>query len=164
MQCLLIRLGTFVEVSNLPPRGPPWTWCNIETQVPSSLVLHCLAVCIQGNFVNIRICPSGSNELPLHCHTLPRHKQNSFKWATMFHLFQREEFLHQPGDSCAVRVFVNCVWAFDKLTKHWQKTITQEAALGRVVCCLRDTKETEKKNVRYKFFHCTQKNYFPECI
>lgn len=56
--------------------------------------------------------------------------------------FQRDELLPQTVDSCAMRVFINCVWAIDKLTKHWQTTITQKAALGEVVCCLSDTKET----------------------
>lgn len=49
--------------------------------------------------------------------------------------------------------------AIDKLTKHWQTTITQKATLGEVVCCLRDTKETGRTS-ESAVFAIALKHYF----
>ena len=62
---------------------------------------------------------------------------------------QRDALLHQTVDSFAVWRLVNCAEATDKLTKHWQKTITQEAALGKVACCWGDIRERTGEDAVY---------------
>ena len=62
---------------------------------------------------------------------------------------QKDEPLRQTVDSCAIWMFINCVQAIDKLTKHWQKTITQEAVLGKVACRWGDTRERTREDALY---------------
>lgn len=70
----------------------------------------------------------------------------------------------QTRDSCAMRVFINFAWAIDRLTKHWQKTITQEAALGKVIVLFGRYQGNRGRTREATIFANALKYYFSDCI
>lgn len=151
-------MGTLLEVGaqairSALPQGNIWNFeWNMEAQAPLICVSTLVGILYSKKFCQNQNCQRGSNKFPMNSLSLSllRHKQSSLKQGC--HIQRHSKgmgFSVRPyTDSCAMRMFINCAWAIDKLTKHWRRTITQEAALGKVVYCSGDTKETEKEQVK----------------